>query len=298
MKIQNPLYDDLPSPDEKKEAKESSNDLEDLLGKFEESLRLEHFGEYNRHINKTINDVLTPEQINSFLQTTITYENDKNYQHYMGLFVSKLIQNSYDNGHNNFVLNTKALKEMHSIGYKLEGTEEKQIQITIEGNTGKWCGLTAKNSTFNIKGNAGDGCGRDSNHTTFNIKGNTGNWCGEESKHTTYNINGNTGDHCGSVSKHTTYNIKGNTGNDCGYKAYHSTYNIKRNTGDGCGAGSEHSTYNIEGNIGDECGYFSKHSTYITHNKKLYKRLLQELPETNKAILKDKNDKIIEEKTV
>ena len=261
MKVQmkNPLYDDLPSPDEKKEAKEIDlSGLEGVLESYGSSLKIDEF-HLGYHL-ESIDQILTPEKINAFLQTTKIFENDKNYQSYTGKFISKLIQNSYNAGNNNFKLNTKNLKEIHSLGYGLQGIKEKQIKITIEGNTGNWCGEESK-------------------HTTFNIKGNTGNWCGWRSKHTTFNIEGNTRNYCGGYS-------------------YNSTFNIKENTGDSCGHFSNNTTYNIKGNTGNKCGEFSNNTTYITHKPELYQKLLKQLPTTNKAILKDKNDKIIEEKTV
>ena len=281
MKVQmkNPLYDDLPSPDEKKEAKDCKliSGLEVLLKKYEIVLEQEDHKTKN-HI-QSIDQILKPEEINAFLQTTKVFEGNKNYQKRTGIFISKLIKNSYDAENNNFKLNTKNLKEIHYLGCKLEGKEEKPIQITIEGNAGNLCGVNSENSTFNIEGN-------------------TRNNCGHGSKNSTYNIKGNAGDRCGFGSNNSTYNIKGNIGKHCGYGSNNSTFNIEGSTRDNCGTHSENSTYNIEGNTGKYYGYGSENSTFITYKQETYQKLLKQLPETNKLILKDKNNKIIEEKTI
>ena len=51
-----------------------------------------------------VRSVLTPTKINLFLQSTITSEHKRNYASFTGLFISRLIQNSYNAGNNNFVL--------------------------------------------------------------------------------------------------------------------------------------------------------------------------------------------------
>jgi len=135
---------------------------------------------------KTITDILTPNQINLFLQQTILYENHPNHSDKTGKFLSQLIQNSYDSGKNNFTLNTTALKETNAIGYKIKGTPTKNIEITITGNTEDTCGWHSKNTTFNITGNTGDNCGLSSRHSTFTIRGTVGEFCGLFSDHLTY----------------------------------------------------------------------------------------------------------------
>ena len=277
-----PFYD-LPSPDDKGEAKECSKDLEELLEKLNESFEKD-WKDLAKHL-KSIDQILEPEKINSFLQATIRFEDNENYREYTGVFISKLIQDSYDVRNNNFVLNTKSLKEIHNIGVRLEGTKEKPIQITIEGNTGDGCGYEAYHLTFNIKGNAGYGCGSGSVHSTFNIEGNTGDNCGQE-------------------AQNSTFKIKGNTGDLCGYEAYHLTFKIKGNIGDQCGLCSENTTFEVHGRFGMNTGGSfregwderSKNSTFITYKQETYKRLLEELPKTNIAVLEDRNGNVLKKK--
>jgi len=175
---------------------------------------------------ETLTDILTPEQINAFLQTTIIHENHQIYSGTTGLFISKLIQNSYDHGHNGFTLNTTALKEIHFIGYRVEGTPKKNIEVTMIGTMGDFCGYESGNSTFNIQGNTGKRCGSGSKKSVFNLKGSTGDYCGEQSQ-SIYNIDGNTGTFCGSQAEGATFTIHGIPGDYCGDRSVHSTYKTK-----------------------------------------------------------------------
>ena len=311
--MQSPFYD-LPSPDEKKKPKEGIPNLEGLLKKYEEVLELDYL-EFAEAVN-SIDQILEPEEINAFLQATIVFEDSKDYILNTGEFISKLIQNSYDKGYNNFILNTKSLIEIHSIGDKLEGAEKKPIEVTIEGNTKNLCGYRSKNAIFNIKGNTGEWCGEESKNSIFNIEGNAGGNCGKYSTNSTFKIKGNVGDYCGTFSKYSTYSIEGDVADDCGYHAENSTFNIEGNIGNRCGNQSEHttyningnteswfgvlskySTYNVKGNIGENrCGEGSNNSTFIVYNKAAYKNLLEKLPTTNTAIRKGRKDNVLKKK--
>ena len=123
---------------------------------------------YN-YINENVKEILTPSEINAFLQTTTVYEDNKRYSRRTGEFISQLIQNSYDAGHNNFVLNTT--KSMSYVGLELEGCPERMIYIYINGDIGTCCGDKASYSSFIINGNLEIGCGLFANNSTFTING-------------------------------------------------------------------------------------------------------------------------------
>ena len=152
-------------PEELKEIEVAEGRFQGLMGEYERFLDME-CGDLDNRLNK-ITDILTPTDINLFLQTTIRHEQHKNYDWATGHFISELIQNSYDAGHNDFTLSTTALKRIHNLGSYLEGTKKRPLEITIKGNIGYSCGCSAKNAAFNIKGNARDSCGFCAENSTF-----------------------------------------------------------------------------------------------------------------------------------
>ena len=232
-------------PDQLDDAKEievvREADLGLLTQKYEEFLELELNVDNVVGFTKGITEILSPEMIDVFLQSTIRYENHRIYWENTGDFISKLIQNSYNAGHNEFALNTQTL-EIGYLGTRLEGTKERPIRITITRDVGLGCGLYSKNSIFNIQGNAGE--------------------------------------YCGWASENSTYNVQGNTERSCGLYSENSTFNIQGNTDDNCGESSKNSTFNIEGNAGFGCGLDAKNSTFRTPNKENLKKMIRDVPKT------------------
>ena len=174
-------------PEEEKDIEVAEGRFQGLMEKYERYLDLEYSPKNDLwpELNE-ITDILTPADINTFLQLTIQHEQHKKYCVRTGRVILKLIQNSYDAGHNNFTFDTTALKEIDDFGSDLEGTEERPIEITITGNTGDWCGCLSKHLTYKITGNTGEGCGRESKNSTFEISGNTGEGCGKYSTFSTF----------------------------------------------------------------------------------------------------------------
>jgi len=118
-------------------------------------------------IMDNVTQVLTPKEINLFLQTTMKHEDHRNYVHNTGIFIAKLIQNSYNPDYNEFILDTTKLQQIHRIGYDVRGTPEKPIVISIIGNTGSNYGAKSRNATFNVTGNIGESCGFSSAYSIF-----------------------------------------------------------------------------------------------------------------------------------
>ncbi len=77
--------------------------------------------------------ILTPLQIKSILEVA-TSSNHHLHRNYSGYFISKLVQNSYDEGYNNF--NFSWSGELYSLPYRGKGTEERPLFITIRGDVG------------------------------------------------------------------------------------------------------------------------------------------------------------------
>lgn len=123
-----------------------------------------------------IDEILSPEEINAFVQATIPFEQHVNYAYATGLVCSTLIQNSYDHGHNDFVLATgtqlENLLESVTATYKnplrivIDGSVgwnfaafSKYLQCTVTGNVGWNCAMSAQNSAFTFQRSVGGSCG-------------------------------------------------------------------------------------------------------------------------------------------
>ncbi|HLD00254.1 MAG TPA: hypothetical protein VJC39_00750 [Candidatus Nanoarchaeia archaeon] len=202
---------------------EVKNRFGELCREYEEVLEAR---DYKGKI-KTIDDILAPSDINTFLQTTITCQQHQNYNWRTGMFISQLIQKSYDAGNNGFELNTQKVKRLNNLGYQIQGTKRRKIKLKIEGDAGDYCGRNSTDSTTTIGGNAGDYCGFDSKNSIITIGENAGNWCGYYSTDSTITIGGNTGNDCGWNSTDSTITIGGNAGNYCGWDSNNSTFKIK-----------------------------------------------------------------------
>jgi len=127
-------------------------------------------------------EVLKPAQIDKLFQRIIK-EMPKEETEYAitGIFLSCLIQNSYDNGNNDFILNTRDV-QMTILGYKLKGKRKNKMKITIQGNAGLCFGEESKYCHFNIHGNAERKCGNGSENSTYSIEGSISKFCGDYSK--------------------------------------------------------------------------------------------------------------------
>ena len=136
-------------PEEEKPIEVVEGVFQELMGEYERFLETEcdSWNDFQVELNK-ITETVTPADITAFLQTTIKHEQHNEYCWRTGLFISKLMQNSYEAGHNDFILNTTALKEIHNLGCDLTGTEERLIKLTIIGNTGDWCGWGSRNLSY------------------------------------------------------------------------------------------------------------------------------------------------------
>lgn len=227
--------------------------------------------------NHQIQDlVLEPPKIDSLLQMIIQNDDvrksDEEVRNdIVGKYLSKMIQNSHNEGHNDFELNTGDYL-IDWLGYKLSGTINhigdkdphiETIRLTINSNVGDWCGYGTGFSKFSIKGNVGDCCGEKVLKSQFSIKGNVAKMCGLGAEKSKFSINGNAGFGCGDSAKYSEFSINGNAGKDCGRKARYSEFSIKRDVGDDCGSGARESQFSIKGNAGDDCGWRAEYSKFF-----------------------------------
>ncbi len=205
-------YDGIRKPEGKKEPKiEPDPKLEQLLEKFEQTMEAWRGTKLRSPGSLLIPEVLTPEQIARFLQCTIKFEEAQSYRDHVGMYISTLIQNSYNFArHNSFRLNTKSItKPINILCYGVKGTAERPLEVSIDGSIGSYCGEEAENVKFTIDGNARNDFGRLAKHANFTIRGNAGFCCGLKAEHSEFTIYGDAEHSCGDKSKNCKFDIHG-----------------------------------------------------------------------------------------
>ncbi|MFH1637497.1 MAG: hypothetical protein ABIB71_03670 [Candidatus Woesearchaeota archaeon] len=165
-------YSKLETPDERKENKVEGSlffeGFEELVRQYKEILSTEEWSNVPKLLGET-RMILEPEEINSFLQAIIKYENHENYSKNTGYFITRLIQNSHNTGNNKFTLNTIELsKDIHNLASDFNGRKDKLLEIIVDGSVGKYCCAWAKNiGQLYIGGNAGKCCVIGAENSTF-----------------------------------------------------------------------------------------------------------------------------------
>ncbi len=176
-------YKGVGKPEEKKEAAPTDSKLEATLRRFEEDLEFE--------FPERLRQILTPEEINQFLQNTIQYESHENYSAVTGSFISELIQNSYAAGHNKFTLNTRSLAQpLNWLGQFLKGEENSPIEVIVDGDVGEYCGDSSKHVVFDIRGNAGGLFGQFAQYSSFTVHGSVNGKVAEGAEKSTFHLHG------------------------------------------------------------------------------------------------------------
>ena len=192
MKTQMQFYDGLDVPDVKPET-EGITGIGEILEKLVKAFPMTREIELDSYI-KTIDDILTPLQINGLLSATEMYtRNGGSITHNRGHFISKLIQNSYEAGHNDFFFNTVNSTNVHKLGIRLKGSKETPIRINIEGDVGIYCGGYSDFVDIKINGNAGHYLGSSTIYSNFEAK-NVENLCGYCSNRSTIVVHGEFGE--------------------------------------------------------------------------------------------------------
>ena len=204
--------------------------MEQLLDKFKTVLN----GNPNNFLGeiKIVDEILPPEEINIFLQQTVNFDRYQHYQNAVGFFTSKLIQNSYNAGNNEFTINTQSyyLRAINFLGFILEGkNKDNLMKLTIEGDVNDHCLREARNVSVQIKGNANKFLGFGTIDSIIVVNYNAGESCGQKSQNSTFNVGGSVGNTCGTYSKYSNFKVGGSVGDDCGGELQNSTFRIRGN---------------------------------------------------------------------
>jgi len=171
------------TPDEVQEVELGDKAIERILGVYQGlDFPVCKVGETAEIIRDLQLEILTPGQITLLLQKALSITSTERINHYVtGIFLSALIQYSYSDGYNGFVLNTQDT-HIDRMGYRLEGQKENPLEIDIRGNVGSYFGHRLDHSKIKIEGDVGDWCGSDSKKSIYTMQGEVGDWCGIHSK--------------------------------------------------------------------------------------------------------------------
>ncbi len=159
---------------------------------------------------------VTPQVIDRVIQTLFIYEYD-NYEDYnskVGMYLTTLVQASYNQGHNNFRLDlrefarTKPLVRPYGLGAWLAGSEKNRLKLTINPGTawlGYSTGADAQYINMNVFGWTVDlGCR--AKHSNFYVLGGVSTG-GEYTEHCRFTIHGSTGNFFGRFAKNCQFSL-------------------------------------------------------------------------------------------
>lgn len=142
-------------------------------------------------------------------------------------FMTRLVQTSYDNGNNGFVV-PKEFAD--SFGLRLKGEKDRPLEMKVKGRVDASWGAASEYCRFVIEGDSMSMLGMDSKHCRFEIKGSAG-------------------PHCGLLSYGCEYHIKGNAGVRCGFNAEDCSYFVLGNALDDLGRSSKSCDYHVRGSV-------------------------------------------------
>ncbi len=168
-----------------------------------EKCRKHIFGKHS----STIDEVLTPVELNTFLHYLATLEGDVENWHQRGDHcINKLIKNSYEAGYNNFVFHTEGLPQM-SLCHHFKANGNRPLNIEIFGSVSMF-GSQFEHGNSKVYGDVGDNLGINSQNSTYLVEGNAGRGVGVNSYNSCFTIHGNVGDECGYKAKNCLFDIK------------------------------------------------------------------------------------------
>src|SRR3989344_3131912 len=175
----------------------------------------ELFGNIQSYINSLETVILTPPQIDLFFQTILKESKDKLKSHETGLYLTKLIQNSYNNGHNNFTL-TIGNNTLNLVCYELKAKKERPLIITFDGIVGDLCCAFSEYIITTFNKHTGDNCCYESRNVVATFNEVVRNLCGRGTTNMIAIFNGKVGNNCGLLSENMSGTFNGQVGKNCG----------------------------------------------------------------------------------
>lgn len=256
---------------------EGVNPFEELLNKYEAFLNVRILEEkdydFFTRTGGPIAEILLPEQMNQFLQMTSAFETHSNYQENTGVFLSRLVQNSYNAGHNNFCFDLTKLPRIDGLFAYVSGQKERLLYGVINGTfveSGNYIGAHAQYSHL-VMQEAGFRMGNNAKHSTFTCT--TG------------------GDEIGSRAKYCTFTLQ-KAGEHLGLLARSLVF-IAEQTAKYAASGSEECTFILgEATSTEDIGRTSLKSIYKTRDRALLNELVLKIPSEISTIENDQRRRI------
>ncbi len=201
-----------------------------------------------------ITEILNPEQIPLFLLHTLRYQDRKNYPLNTAIFLSRLIQNSYQAGYNDFCF--ESLPDIGGMCSYLLGSKNNPIRIRFKGDIGLFYGAKSEYIEMDIEGNASMNCGH----------------CIKNSRVT---IQGSVYQRCGFMAEESVFEIFGTTDKNCALGSGDSAFIFHNKVDEGCAGQVEGLTLTFHGPLVPPLGMWTKKSTYKTTSLATKKVLLE-----------------------
>ena len=119
--------------------------------------------------------VLSNHELNAFLQATPHLKDNEDYKRYLGYFISKLVDNAFIAGHNNYQIDLVDLPPLNEVCLELRDRDlgyplvvnvvgnvdsnfawgSEKCRINFEGNADSFFGACVKDSEIYVRGNIG-----------------------------------------------------------------------------------------------------------------------------------------------
>ncbi len=180
------------------------NHVGGLYKKYQTAVESHDFTKINQIVrfitlSDDVDDVFSPEEISGIFDTFQKLVN--NGENDLGVFISKLLQNSYDAGYNNFSLSVSS--KVFSLGSYIRGNEDRLLVLGVAGqdipggggstryvsyrfqNESPIVGWGARDSQFVFYGSA-KACGNKAKRCEFIFRGEVGRFVGMDALDCTF----------------------------------------------------------------------------------------------------------------
>jgi hypothetical protein len=159
--------------------------MEKVLKVFDKFIEKKYVN-VDKHLSS---NVLTPDEISTFMKIMPIYSHHENYLSVSVRFVEYLTKYSYDHGHNNFYFN---FDNNIYLDYflKIKAEKDRPLKIFIDGDVGEYFGELSKNIEVLITGTVGDNFGHRAKNLTAVVEKEVGSdyFCYSDSNN--YFVNG------------------------------------------------------------------------------------------------------------
>ncbi len=122
------------------------------------------------YAQSTMNRVLHPDDINTFLLATAPFENKQGYYNLTRLCVEELLRKSYGAGFNNFVLQGITPQNVVNL-FGMYGTPDRLFTLTLSGPVTTGFAMGASDLDIIFTGNVACAVGRGARHCRFTFLG-------------------------------------------------------------------------------------------------------------------------------